>query len=98
MIEDVRLKTQFDEKYGVGNGEVIVYDMTGYGVGHVAKTSVWILKTLMKYLQVKRLLDSNLVTFQQKKIFTISGSIMLTFEANSCHQLFILYWKNSIFN
>lgn len=53
MLEDVRLKTQYDEEYGIGKGEIVVFDMTGYGVRHVAKTSIWILKTFMKYLQVK---------------------------------------------
>lgn len=70
MIEDVRLETQSDEVYGIGNGEIVVFDMTGYGVRHVAKTSIWILKAFMKYLQ-----EASCVRLKQIHVINCSSYI-----------------------
>lgn len=52
LIEDIRQSLPIDDKGGIGNGEVFIFDMAGFGIWHILKMHIFTLKTFMKYIQV----------------------------------------------
>lgn len=50
MVADVRMKT--NDQNGLTEGEIPIFDMTGFSVKHITKVVLSTLRLYMKYTQV----------------------------------------------
>lgn len=53
LIEDARQALPIDDKGGIGDREIFIFDMAGFSIRHILKMHIFTLKTFMKYIQVQ---------------------------------------------